>query len=409
MLLFYDSKCSICRTLAYKIHFLTEKNVEIQSLYSSEAEEALSRHYPNGWEHDFYIVHNGTCRKGLRALPSLMRSLGLKRMASLVAEYGSYKLSPKTCNHANGNGVVQPKRNFLKLAAMTPLIYGFSRVRLDNPLEGETPLQGFGVHVAEVEKVGGELRARAYLCTDCQRTPVEEKGLPPGAAKRLLDRTVIAQDSINGYAAKAQGLANFKVERIEYERDLPRNGVLVTERRLIHSAMLDHPRYNLSVNVSETGERMLAGMARHDLPIPTLDYVIFRPDVEEDAATHLAAYQVGLRELAKLHRKAGRQALARVYAEMAEGFAELTKRFDGAQGLWPLENEIVVTSMPELMRFVQRPEHLQKVDKAAGCNCSCSCATCCGCGCSIGICVEPFSPCGCDCCVSCGCGCGCCL
>ena len=412
MLLFYDSKCSICRTLAYKLHFLTGKNLEIQSLYSPEAEETLSRYYPNGWEHDFYIVHNDSCRKGLRALPSLMRSVGFKRMASLASEYGSYKLAPTTCSHANGEGLVHPKRNFLKLAAMTPLLYGFSRVRLENPLDSEKPVEGFGIHVAEVEKVGpDEFQVRAYRCAKCHRPPVPEKGLPPGAAKRLLDRTTLAEDSIDGFSTKAQGLANFRIQRIEYERDLPKNGTLVTERRLIRSAMLDHPLYNLSVNISESGERMLAGMARHDLPIPMLDYVIFRPAVEEDAATHLAAYEAGLLELAKLHRREERKALAHTYAEMAKGFSELAQRFDNgkAELLWPAENEIIVTSMPELLRFVQRPDHLQKQEAVAGCDCSCSCAACCGCGCSLGICVEPFSPCGCDCCLACGCGCGCCL
>ncbi|HYG64441.1 MAG TPA: hypothetical protein VEL74_17820 [Thermoanaerobaculia bacterium] len=415
MLLLYDSKCSICRSLAYKIHFLTESNVEIESLHSPNAETVLSRFYPQGWQHDFYVVHNGTCRKGLRALPSLMRSVGLKRMASLVSEYGSYKLAPKACGatdaNGNGDGVVAPKRNFLKLAAMTPVAYGLSHLRLENPFEErDRPKLDLSVHVAEVEMTGpGEFRVKAYRCDNCGRVPAPDKGLPAGASKRLLDQVMLAEDSIDGFAQKGLGTANFKVQRIEYEREMPENGSLSREKRLVHAALLDHPEYNLSVNIGQGRTTMLAGMARHDLPLPMLDYLIFRPDTEEDVVTHLAAYRSGLLELAKLHGRQGRQALARVYREMAQGFMVMSRRFDAAvpERLLPAKNEIVVTSVPELLRFVQKPPDLQHSEKA--CDCSCSCNVCCGCGCSFGVCIEFVSPCGCDCCLACGCGCGCCL
>ncbi len=407
MLVLYDSKCSICRSLAYKIHFLTEKNVEIQSLYSPEAEAMLGRFYPNGWKHDFYVVHNGTCRKGLRALPGLMRSVGLKRMASLAAEYGSYKLAPKACGPANGD-VVESKRRLLKIAALSPLVYGFSKVRLEEPF-AQGPAEGFAVNVAEVTRDETGFRAKAYRCTHCNRAAVEEKGLPPGASTRLLGSDTLAEDALAGFAAKAQGLANFMIRRVEYEREMPEGGERKREQRTVHSAVLDHPLYNLAVNVGQGRTTMLAGMARHDLPLALLDYVIFRPAEEEDAVTHLAAYQTGIRQLAKLHRREGRQPLARVYDEMAEGFGVLGERFDAAvsERLVPAKNEIVITSMPEMLRFVQKPSHLQHAEKA--CDCSCSCNFCCGCGCSLGFCLEPVSPCGCDCCLACGCGCGCCL
>lgn len=402
MLLVYDGKCSICRTLAYKIHFLTDKRVEIQSLHSPEAQEALGRFYPDGWEQDFYLIKNGSCRKGVRALPRLARSLGFKRTASLLAEYGSYRLAPRHCGEGNG----EARRNFLKVAAASPLLLGLSKLRLDDPFE--SPPDGFSVLVAEVESLAsGELRAKAYRCTNCNRVAEKAAGLAPGSTARLLDNVTLSEDSLPGFTRKSEGLANFMVKRVRYERDLPDVG---TSQRTVHSVLLDNPQYNIAINVGQGETTMLAGMARHDLPAASLDYVVFRSALESDVVTHLRAYREGVLALAKLHRREGRVALSRVYQKIAEGMGELPERFAAAvsERLVPVSNELVITSIPEALRFVQKPQHLRATGKAA-CDCSCSCSVCCGCGCSLGLCIEIISPCGCDCCIACGCGCGCCL
>ena len=75
MLLLYDAKCPVCRNLAQRIHFVTEKKVEIRSLSTPEAHTVLEKFYPEGWPHDFYVVENGSCKRGVRALPKLLKSV----------------------------------------------------------------------------------------------------------------------------------------------------------------------------------------------------------------------------------------------------------------------------------------------------------------------------------------------
>jgi hypothetical protein len=104
--------------------------------------------------------------------------------------------------------------------------------------------------------------------------------------------------------------------------------------------------------------------------------------------------------------------MAVLYRQVAESLGAIAGPFTDAIGepLLTNTNELLVTSMPEALRFVNLPAHLKstQVQAAAGCDCSCSCNVCCGCGCGIGICFTNI-PCFCDCCISCGCGCGCCL
>ncbi|HEX9492792.1 MAG TPA: hypothetical protein VGA33_05990, partial [Thermoanaerobaculia bacterium] len=69
--LLYDAKCQICRNLALKLQYNARKPVEIIALSDPEAAKMLERFYPDGWKHDFYLVQNGSCRKGLGALPKL--------------------------------------------------------------------------------------------------------------------------------------------------------------------------------------------------------------------------------------------------------------------------------------------------------------------------------------------------
>src|SRR4051812_30530729 len=163
MILFYDSKCQICRKLAQKIYFSSQQAVEIKPLASEEARQTLDRFYPDGWAHDFYVVHDGTCTKGLPALPKLARAVGLRRMTSLLGEYASYQLSPRTCGPAE---VQTSKRNFIKYAAMTPLLAGFSKLAAAAPLmDAHSEGNGFLVHVAEVHGDDtGAFQPKVYRC-----------------------------------------------------------------------------------------------------------------------------------------------------------------------------------------------------------------------------------------------------
>lgn len=141
-------------------------------------------------------------------------------------------------------------------------------------------------------------------------------------------------------------------------------------------------------------------MIQHDLPLPALDGVVFKT-LAADAASHFAAYAEGVRALAELYTDKGRTPLAQLYRQIGEGLAAIGAPFTDAVGepLVTNTNELLITSMPEALRFARLPKELNvSQEAAAGCDCSCDCNLCCGCGCSLGICLTEI-PCFCDCCV----------
>lgn len=414
MLLVYDSKCGICRNLAQKFHVLSDRRIEIQPLSSPEAHRVLAEFYPDGWTHDFYVVRDGKCRKGVRALPRLAKGVGVRNMAALMAEYASFKLAAAP----NGNGAQRSKRDLLKFAALSPLLLAFSKPGSSGGGPAEDSQAGrLNVHVAEVEGLGaGQFEVRAYRCDDCLRKPQKFEGVPKGSAVHPIEDRTLGKSAVSGLELLKGQTASYKIKRVSYERESVRGGAVSRDVKTIHSSMLEHSRYNVVLSFGQGFRTTAAGMAQHDLPIPAFDYVVFKGDSPRDAVEHFAAYAAGVRELARLHEQDGRGELARVYRDMARGLEISGERFEKEVGrsIVPEKNELVVTSMPELMKFVEKPAHLRATAKAAeveegGCDCNCSCGLCCGCGCSLGLCLEPVSPCGCDCCLACGCGCGCCL
>lgn len=419
MLLIYDSKCQLCKNLAYKIHFSTDTAVEIQPLNSPAAHQSLKQFYPDGWTHDFYVVQNGRCKKGVWAVPTLARAVGARHMASLLAEYGYYRLSPKSCArvHQNGagrtDGTQLSKRRFIKLAAMTPLLAGFSKVARAYPLSEAPAEGGFLVHVAEINTDQGDnFQVKTYRCTTCGRTPVKENGLSNGSTARLIEKSDLLNTRVKALATNGDEPL-LKIQRVQYEKSSVNAGERLDTQMTVVASMLDHPNYNLSVSVGEGRATTLVGMAQHDLPLPALDFVVVHGETA-DAASYFAAYAQGVRGLAKLHASEGRPGLATIYREVESGLSELGGRYAEAVdvSVQPIRNEFVLTSMPEALRFFGLPSQIREQQQkaaaeASGCDCTCSCGVCCGCGCTLGLCVSP-DPCFCDCCVGCGCGCGCC-
>lgn len=418
MLLLYDGHCSVCRTLAQKIHFESDKDVDIRSLSSADAHEALEPHYPDGWDHDFYVIDNGSCRKGVRALPKLTKKVGLGTMTSLMAEYGRARLAPKasTCAQENGHADAS-KRNFLKAAALAPVMLGLSKMSRHDLTD--TPTDGFQVHVAEVEDLGnGELRVDTYACSQCRKTPSNLKDVPEGASASLIERETLADDTLGELATVGGAAPRYAIQKVRYEKRTPVNGSLQTRVIQVHGGMVEHPEFQLSVSLGQGGTVGLAGMARHHLPVPVLDQVVLK-STGTDAATHLKALQEGVRGLVQLHERKGSKALVQVYRQVLATLEALPNRYDDTvlQEILPTQNQFVLTSMPEMLRFVGLPGNVkdfqiassnQEVAVDSACDCSCSCSACCGCGCTAGICVGPL-PCDCDCCLGCGCGCGCCV
>lgn len=408
MLLLYDSKCNLCRGLAYKIHFLTDSRVQIVPLSSPEAHEVLGRFYPDGWPHDFHIVHNDTCRRGIRALPALLGLLGARRTVSVMAEYGHLQLSkamPRTCGKEALEGIPS-KRAFLKLAALSPLLYGFSRFRGEDPVESAqgATANGFRVNVAEVERDGDRWAVRAYECDNCKRRrPFKGRRVMTGMSAHLIENATLAEQTLPRLALNGSATPLLKIKRVETERQ---SGNGASTRQTVHAGLLDHPLYGLSVSAGNSPKASVAALARHDVPLPVLDFVIFRTE-GDDSDGYFAAYARGVEELERMHASQGQRELVQVYREIRKGLLSLQGPFRDAVGgsLLPSRNELLLTSMPDALKFYHSP--IRANAEAGPCDCSCSCATCCGCGCTLGICVSPL-PCDCDCCIGCGCGCGCC-
>jgi predicted DCC family thiol-disulfide oxidoreductase YuxK len=95
--LLYDAKCQICRNLALKLQYNARRPIDITALSDPEAAKMLERFYPDGWKHDFYLIQNGSCRKGLSALPKLTSIVGARRLGALIGEYTSFRLTRATC------------------------------------------------------------------------------------------------------------------------------------------------------------------------------------------------------------------------------------------------------------------------------------------------------------------------
>lgn len=419
MLLFYDGQCSLCRTLAQRIHFESDKEVGIHPLSSSKAQKVLDTHYPEGWEHDFYVVDDNWCRKGARALPRLTKAVGFGTMMSMLAEYGRTKLAPKaqTCV-SNGNGQADAsKRNFLKAAALAPVMLGLSKMSRHDLTDH--PMEGFQIHVAEVEDLGaGEFRVDTYACPQCQRSAEPMRDVPQGASAHLIERETLADGVLREMVTTGQSAPRFVSQKIRYEKQIPSNGSVRKQVVQVHGGMVDHPEFQLAVNLGQGGAIGLAGMARHHLPLPVLDQVVLKT-TGTDARTHLRALQEGVRGLLGLHEENGLTSLAAVYRQVLAALEVLPARFDDGvlQEILPSRNQLVLTSMPEMLRFAGMPATVRDFQMATAsqvvvdeepCDCSCSCSACCGCGCTLGICVGPL-PCDCDCCLGCGCGCGCCV
>lgn len=403
MLLLYDSKCSLCKKLAYDIHFSSGQSIDIESLYSPGAQEVLAKVYPQGWAHDFYLIQNGSCKRGARALPSLMRAVGVKRMTSLCAEYGYIKLRPRTCDRGGADRMHPSKRHFLRYAAMAPLAYVFSKLAYAEPVAPNVESGTFLVHIAEVISEGaGRYTARAYECTDCARTAVKEKGVSAGSTVALLEKKELL----------ALTSPQLKIQRVTYLKTAAASdGAHLSTNMTVCATMLDTALYNLSVSVGQGQTTSLVALGQHDLPLPAIDFVVYRGE-GDDASSYFSAYAAGVAELARLHSRAGRSNLGRTYLEMNRGLTEMGTRYAESvtDVATPIRNELVLTSMPEALKFFGLPGRLVPKTGASdsSCDCSCSCGACCGCGCTLGICVTP-DPCFCDCCIGCGCGCGCCL
>jgi hypothetical protein len=454
--LLYDAKCPICRNLALKVRTHARKPLEIVALSDPEASRMLKPFYPQGWTHEFYLLENESCRKGLAAIPKLVGLLGPKQFGSLIAEYGTYRISKGTCStkkhdhgkapadgngNGNGHGATHgegaTRRRMLAYAAAAPLLALAKVPQLTDPFAGSSKkLPEIGINLAVVWRNSDgsfktEVRpapASAFRAGPDFGTSKSNNKKITGREQQILEQSAGFGDRAHGVAAESVG-PQFVLRREHMDVEGP-GGEARFMDTFAYAA--DYGRYSVTLNVGHgtVGSRnrtvvasTLSGMIRHDLPIPLVDVVSFIGTA--DAATHFDAYVEGVKALRRFHADAGRDRVSTVYESIEDGLrnAATVYRRNVTEEHEPVKSKIVITSMPELMQFVDvkpelgrmrgriassgaAPMVVQAEEVSGGCDCTCSCECCCGCGCGCG-CGLCGCMCICECCCSCGCGCGC--
>ena len=441
--LLYDAKCQMCRNLAVKIQYHARTPLDIVALSDPLASEILTKFYPNGWKHDFYLVQNGSIRRGIRALPKIMTNLGAKQFASLIGEYAGYRAAKTRCGHDNhqhaGHAHAEngsSRRQVIAMAAAAPLLALSKLPRMSDPFERQVPvgLPEIGANLALVFSDGnGGFRTDVKPLAHRVRATggFDKSNIDAKITHR--EQTVLEESPEASEVRTNASDLQFVMRRTTVKGERVRDGVTQEGFVNYYGLAVDHGRYNISVNVgigtvdTKSGLRegtSLSGMIRHDVALPLIDYIVFAEAV--DAKTQMAGFVDGIRALARHHAAAGRERVAALYGEIEKGLAnaaELYARNAGEQ-LTPSPSKLVITSMPELLKFVDLKAELKdardggRIPRAneeaidAGpcdCNCSCGCCCGCGCGCAIGTCGKPGCGCMCMCCCECGCGCSCCL
>jgi hypothetical protein len=444
MQLLYDGRCSLCRSLAFKLHFRSAGKLELLSLSTPEATAALDRFHPNGWTWDFYVIDGDSCRRGVRALPALIPAVGVTSLLGAVGEYvraqSVLRKAQATCG-GHGNQPVPPsqsRRAALRAAALAPVAFGLSK--LPAPASSLAPFDESGIliHTAEVVPGAGGFRIHVSQCRECVRAaPASTRsvtGRPASQIRKSAPDAMIVDQALTVSRAGAIP-ARVRMARSSFElwRERPNAAPVLRGRPTVHVAGLEHPRFGGTVGVAHDGRTTMGGMIRHDLPVPIADYIVVS-DNRVSSGTHVAAYAAAVAELRNLHDRAGRTELAAVYAEIALNLAQMSSLFENTVGgvASPARSRLTLTSMPEMLAFVQLPARLRRLPAPApepdadgtpapsgpraeeaedeqvecGWDCGCGCAMCIGCGCGVGFCLPP-GVCGCSACYfSCSCGCG---
>lgn len=457
-ILVYDAKCPSCTQLARKIQFSSRAKLEIKALSDPDAIALLAHHYSKGWDRAFYLLSKEFARRGTGVVPWLLRAVGLKNFLLLAAEYLTVMRSLHKCrrqgqreaerdhglpvgksddvSHTGSVAQQTPndpdRRSFLKYAALSPLAVPAARLpRIADPVHENRG--AFLVHVAEVEPNGADFSVRAWRCAECL-VPDGEQRLARGNRDRPAPRVVsenrvtLLDRPLSIPAPRGFSTPTVRVDRVEKDVEgEDASGARSRGSMTSHSVLFDQGRYHLSLNMGRgrvsgatgtTEAVSMAGMIGHDVALPVVDFVVLKPDGQDDPSRHIAAYEAGVRQLGGLHSTEGRDNLSALYREIANGLAAIGPTVGASVGPLgpPAQNQLVLTQMVDMLRFVMLPPHVQpgprRGDEVSIMGCSCSCGCCCGCcsacgcGCSLGFCFPP-GVCTCCCGTNCGCGCGC--
>jgi hypothetical protein len=418
MLLIFDAKCNLCRTLAYKIHTHSTPPVEIRALSDPEAIDLLDTFYPKGWSHAFYVIDNNICRKGVAGLLKLLRALGVKRLGAILSEYSFYKLRAyAVSNDARKGAVGESRRRMLKYAVLSPVMIGLSKRALADPFQSPPPNNGLSVHIAQINE-GGEVTA--WRCNTCiLPAPAFSQGLATTTVQQG-SRTILRQGAISLASNKQAGTLTIHKSTLTVDT-VKKNGNIVTRNMDVYAALFNHPRFHISLNIGDGPIRKGSGVIQaqtlavtisHDLPLTNIDFIGYETTSQYPYTEHLDAFARAINALGTLHSQEGTSSISTLYVDIEQGLNLLNAQLQNTipSSFAPVHNKLVITSMPELMKFTKLPADVKLGGvRPAGCSCSVSCCcgsgVCCGCGCSIGICL-PETVCGCCCGAGIGCSCG---
>lgn len=449
-ILLYDAKCEICNELAFKVRSDASAPVELVALSDPAAESILATYYPDGWSHDFYYVADGECRKGLRAIPSLVSLVGARNFGELVADYARYKRHAGQCGDdgedhdgSGGGGVDRSRRRFTRglsaaaLAVASPLANVAAADR--DPGYAARPPSDLTVHVATVRPDGDdfdvsieenpELIRRGAFQADAEAAEA--------AASRERPASLRANDHVEVQNTGPRKISKATLDVVPKAADGGLRRAIAasaaagssTGTMTRYGLVEDRSRYGISLNlgrgpmVVEGDSRVattLSGQITHDVPREVVDFVVVEDPSAVDLETQLEGYVAALQAYRGRYAHEGAHRLSLLYAELEAGLhasaPEFVDAVDGSPA--PVKSSIGISSVPHWVRYVESPTEsdastqqvsTQGVDCSCGC-CAISCCTDCGCGCSICLGTEPG--CGCGCCIiGCGggCGCGCCI
>jgi hypothetical protein len=395
---------------------VARRPIELRALSDPQAVELLDEFYPHGWTHDFYLVDERGCGRGVRSLRRLRKHVGTRQLSALIGEFSLAKVNAKRAAinhvHTDGEDAGPSRRKVLKGAALAAVAVPLAG--LPKTANAFTqPASSHVVNFVEGNAKNGSITLQAWANDRAlrrterfDRSPEHAAGLMRRENERTLRDVVIPR----------VGPMRIDTATIHKEREVA--GGVEKRSMVTYSAALDSDRYHISIYAGYgdldapqgliKGATMAVGI-RHDLASPVADVVTLSNGEAHGIKTHLSAYGASLGNLRTLHGESNRQDFVALYSDIEQGFNRLMAEFLAVapQDYQPMKNRMVVSATPEILKFVEYPTAFVSVIPQ-GCDCSCSCGLCCAVGCGIGLCIPP-KPCGPGCCISCGCGCGCCL
>jgi hypothetical protein len=423
MQLFYDGTCSLCTSIAFKVHFLSGRSVEIVPLATPEAKTTLDGFYPDGWKWDFYVVARGQCSRGLRTIPKLLPKFDMKALRSLVQHLGGpakrARCAAKGAKAAKGKSILTERRTALQAMALTPFMYALSRVPVEAAVE--TSGADIEVNIASVSVNGKGFHVDARACADCVKP--RTYATPKKGTRKIVQEnrrdTVLAEIAApmteDGplFGELSGPIPALRLTESSFTVRYEDGGA--AKAVALYGGILTGTHYNASINAGRDLVSTMSGMIQHKIAEPIIDRIVCT-ETGAGADTHLRGQAAAIGVLRERHRNAGRSQLSAVYGEIEQAVLDMAQQFEThVDPLATSRSTLTLTALPDLLGSVVLPKELQLdpatlpsdvVQPMVDCDCSCSCCIfSCGCGCGCGCGCD----CTCGCCPECGCGCGCCI